>query len=138
MAKEWGNKACNDAKSEVNFRLETEKALRVVKEENKDLLSKLITEERERKSAQAGLKTAEAQAEDQCKLFYQTGIELATSKHLALDLKAELQKVKEAAQLAREAAEAEKQASYILGVEETQARLIEESAEACRDYCNVT
>ena len=60
MAKEWGNKACNDPKSEVNFRLETEKALRVVKEENKDLLSKLITEERERKSAQIGLKTAEA------------------------------------------------------------------------------
>ena len=60
MDKEWGNKACNDAKSEVNFRLETEKALRVVKEENKDLLSKLITEERERKFAQIGLKTAEA------------------------------------------------------------------------------
>ena len=60
MAKEWGNKACNDAKSEVNFRLETKKALRVVKEENKDLLSKLITEERERKSAQIGLKIAEA------------------------------------------------------------------------------
>ena len=36
-----------------------------------------------------------------------------------LDLKAELQKVKEAAQLAREAAEAEKQASYILDIEET-------------------
>ena len=60
MAKEWGNKACNGAKSKVNFRLETEKALRVVKEKNKDLLSKLITEERERKSAQIGLKIAEA------------------------------------------------------------------------------
>ena len=61
MAKEWVNKARNDAKSEVNLRLETEKASRAMKEENKDLLSKLILEERERKFAQAGLKTAEAQ-----------------------------------------------------------------------------
>ena len=71
-------------------------------------------------------------------MLYQTEIKLAISKQLVQDLKAELQKIKEAAQLAREAVEAEKQASYILGVEETQARLIEELAEACRDYCNVT
>ena len=45
---------------------------------------------------------------------------------------------KEAAQLANEATEAEKQASYLLGVEETQARLTEELAEVCRDYCNIT
>ena len=38
------------------------------------------------------------------------------------------------AQLAKEALEAEKQAAYSLGVEETQARLTEELAEACRDY----
>ena len=138
MVEEWVNKARNDTKSEVNLRLETVKALRALKEENKDPLSKLITEERERKSAQAGLKIAEAQAEDPCKLFYQTGIELATSKQLALDLKAELQKVKESAQLAREATEVEKQASYILDVEKSQARLTDELAEACKDYCNVT
>ena len=60
MAKEWVNKARNDAKSEVNLRLETEKASRAMKEENKDLLSKLILEEKERKSAQASLKTVEA------------------------------------------------------------------------------
>ena len=109
-----------------------------MKKENKDLFSKLIVEERERKSTQAGLKTAKAQAEDQRKLLYQTKIELATSKQLVLDLKAELQKVKESAQLAREVAETKKQASYILSVEETQAKLTEELAEACRDYCNVT
>ena len=40
--------------------------------------------------------------------------------------------------MAREAAEAEKQASYALGVEETQVRLAKELAEACRDYCDVT
>ena len=55
-----------------------------------------------------------------------------------LELKAELQKAKEAAQLTKEAIEAEKQASYTLGVEETQARLIEELTEVCRDYCEAT
>ena len=138
MVKECVNKARNEVKFEVNLCLETEKALRAMKEENKDLLSKLIAKERERKSAQAGLKTAEAQVEDQRKLLYQTEIELATSKQLVLDLKVELQKVKEVAQLAKEAAEVEKQASYILGMEEMQARLTKELAQAYRDYCNVT
>ena len=51
MAKEWVNRARNDVKTEVHFYLETEKALGAIKEENKDLLSKLIAEERERKYA---------------------------------------------------------------------------------------
>ena len=57
---------------------------------------------------------------------------------LVLDLKVELQKAKEAVQLAKEAVEAEKQAAYALGMKETQARLTEELADVCRDYCNVT
>ena len=40
--------------------------------------------------------------------------------------------------MAREAAEAEKQASDILGIEETQARLTKELAEVCKDYYKVT
>ena len=40
--------------------------------------------------------------------------------------------------MAKEAVEAEKQASYLLGVEETQIRLTVELAEVCRDYCSVT
>ena len=67
------------------------------KEENKDLATKLIASERDRNSALVGLKNAETQAEDQRKLLYQTEIELATSKQLALDLKAELQKARELA-----------------------------------------
>ena len=55
-----------------------------------------------------GLKIVEAQVEDQRKLLFQTELELATSRQLALDLKAQLQKVKEATQLAKEAAEAKK------------------------------
>ena len=37
-----------------------------------------------------------------------------------------------------EAAEAEKKASYQLGVDETKIRLAEELLEVCRDYCDVT
>ena len=55
-----------------------------------------------------------------------------------LDLRAKLQQAKETTQLAKEAAEAKRQASYTLDVEETQARLTEELAKVCRDYCNVT
>ena len=40
--------------------------------------------------------------------------------------------------MAKEAAEAEKKASYQLGVEETEIRLAEELSEVCRDYCNAT
>ena len=40
--------------------------------------------------------------------------------------------------MVKEAVEAKNQASYLLGVEETQARLIEELAKVCKDYCNIT
>ena len=53
-------------------------------------------------------------------------------------LREELQKVKEAAQLAKEVAEAEKQAVYTLGIEETQASLTEEFSAVCREYCGIS
>ena len=62
-----------------------------------------------------------------------------------LDLKTALQKVedelrrvKEEAQLIREATEAEKNAARQLGAQETEARLSEEIPEVCRDYCNIS
>ena len=67
-----------------------------------------------------------------------TETDLATKRQLVLDLKVELQKAKVETQLAREAAEVEKRASYQLGVKETQVRLTEELSEVCKDYCNVT
>ena len=99
MLEEWVKEARNDVKNKVFLRLKVEKALGAAKEENKELLSKLTVEERERKSAQVGLKSAETQVEDQRKLLYQTELELATSRQLTLDLKAELQKTKDTAQL---------------------------------------
>ena len=40
--------------------------------------------------------------------------------------------------MAKEAAKAEKKASYLLGVEETKIRLTEELSKICRDYCDAT
>ena len=40
--------------------------------------------------------------------------------------------------MAKEAAKAEKKASYQLNVEETEIRLAEELSKVCRDYCNTT
>ena len=91
-----------------------------------------------RSSVEAGFKTVERQAENQYQKLHLTEIDLATQRQLVLDLKAELQRAKVTLQLAKEAAEVEKQASYQLGVEEMQIRLTEELSEVCKDYCNVT
>ena len=54
------------------------------------------------------------------------------------ELRKELRKAREAVQLVKEAAEAEKQVAYTLGVEETQARLTEELSAVCREYCDIS
>ena len=63
---------------------------------------------------------------------------MATEKQLVTDLREELRKAREAAQLLKEVAEAEKQAAYTLGMEETQARLTEEFSAVAKDYCDVS
>ena len=73
----------------------------------------------EKASAEAGLKTTEKQAEGLRKELHYCEINLATEKKLVKDLREEVCKAKEAAQLLKEAAEAEKQAAYALGVQET-------------------
>ena len=93
---------------------------------------------RARDSAEAGLKTTEKQFEDIRKQFHYTEINLATEKQLVAEFREELQKAREAAQLVKEVAEAEKQAAYMLGIEETQARLTEEFSTVCRDYCDIS
>ena len=53
-------------------------------------------------------------------------------------LREEFRKAREAVQLVKEATEAEKQAAYTLGMEETQARLTKEFSAVCRDYCDIS
>ena len=93
---------------------------------------------KEKASAKAGLKTTEKQAEDLRKELYYCEINLATEKQLVKDLRKEFHKAKEAAQLLKVAAKAEKQAAYALGVLETQSRLTEEFSTVARDYCDIT
>ena len=93
---------------------------------------------RDKDSAEACLKTTERQAEDLCKELHYCKINLATEKQMVTDLCEELHKAKEATQLLNEAVEAEKQAAYALGVQETQSRLTEEFSAVARDYCDIT
>ena len=92
-----------------------------------------------RLSAEVGLKTAETQVEDQRKKLYTTELELATQKQFVTDIKAELKKAKDAVEkvvrAAKEATEAAERTSYERGVMDTEARLVEEVAVVCRDYC---
>ena len=93
---------------------------------------------RQRNSAEAGLKTTEKQVEDIRKELHYCEINLATEKQMVTELREELRKARKAAQLLKEAIEAEKQAAYDLGVQETQSRLTEEFSAVARDYYNIT
>ena len=77
----------------------------------------------------------ERQVEDQSQKFHLTEIDLATERQMVLDLKAKLQKSKDAAQVASEAVEAVVKASYERGVWDTETRLAKEVVIMCRDYC---
>ena len=93
---------------------------------------------KEKASAETSLKTTERQVEDLRKELHYCEINLATEKQLVKDLREELHKAKEAAQLLKEAAEAEKQVAYALGVQETPSRLIKEFSTITRDYYDIT
>ena len=138
MAEEWCRNNRKLADVEAISRAEVEKTLGALKQEHHELVEKLKKAETRHRNAEAGLKTAEKQAEDQRQLLHVTEINLATEKQAILDLKTVLQKAKVEVQLAKEAAEAKKRAAYQLGLEETEARLIEELSDVCRDYCNIS
>ena len=88
--------------------------------------------------ADAGLKNTTKQAEDLRQQLHQSKAKLMTEKQMVLDLKAELSKVKEAARVAKEAAEAVVTSSYDRGVRDTEVRLIKEVATVCRDYITMS
>ena len=106
------------AKAEALSHAKVEKSLGFLKQEQLELSEKLKEAEKNRRSAEAGLKNAESQAEDQRQKLFVTETNLAIERQTVLDLKAALQKAeekvqlaKEEAQLVREATEAEKKAS---------------------------
>ena len=113
MVEEWVRNALDEVKVEAHSRTEVKKALRAFKEEHAQLSEKLKEADKAHLSVEAGLKTTERQMEDQRQKLHVTEINLATEKQNVLDLKAKLQKVKDATRVAREAVVA---ASYERGV----------------------
>ena len=113
MAEEW----VRNARDEVNAKAHSRA--------NAELTRKLKEAESAHLSAEAGLKTTEAQAKDQCKKLYTTELELATQKQFVMDLKVELKKAKDATEEAvratKEATEAAERTSYECGVMDTEA-----------------
>ena len=138
MAEDWVKDARNETKAKFNARSEIEKEVGTLKEDQAKLSEQLKEAVRARDSSEAGLKNAEKQAKKQRKQLHYTEINLATEKQLVKELHKEFQKAREAAQLVKEAVEAEKQAAYTLGVGETQAKLTEELSTVCREYCGIT
>ena len=122
----------------MDARAEVEAELGALKEKQAKMAEQLKEAVRARDSAEAGLKTTERQFEEVCKELHYSEINLATEKQMVTELRKELRKAREAAQLLKEAAEAEKQATYTLGVQETQSKFTEEFSAVARDYCDIS
>ena len=90
VAEDWVRTAHNKFDTEAQTRRDVEKVLGTANHEKTQLVKKLKAAKSACQSAEAGLKTTEAQAEDQRKQLYTTQINLATEKAAVLDLKAEL------------------------------------------------
>ena len=100
LAEDWVRSANNSLNVEIQNWHKVEKTLGVANHEKTQLAEKLKAAESVRKSAETGLKSAEAQSEDQRKELYTTQLNLATEKAAILDLRSKLQKAKEALKLA--------------------------------------
>ena len=85
MAKEWYRNARKWADVEALTHADVKKLLGVAKQEQFELSEKLKMADQARSSAEAGLKTAERQAEDQRQKLHLTEIDLATQKQLVID-----------------------------------------------------
>ena len=138
MAEEWVKNARGETRLAQDARAEVEVQLDALKEKQAKMAEQLKEAVRAKDSAEAGLKTIERQFEEIRKELHYSETNLATEKQMVTELREELRKAREAAQLLKEATEAEKQAVYDLGVQETQSRLTEEFSVVARDYCDIT
>ena len=130
--------AFGETRVALDARAEVETELGALNEKHAKMVEQLKEAVRARDSAEVGLKTTERQFEEVRKELHYSEINLATEKQMVTELREELRKARETAQLFKEAAEAEKQAAYALGVQETQSRLIEEFSAVARDYCDIS
>ena len=138
MAERWVKNARGETRVALDARTKVEMELGTLKEKHAKMAEQLKEAVRARDSAEAGLKTTERQIEEVRKELHYFEINLATKKQMVTELREELRKARETAQLFKEAFEAEKQATYALGVQETQSRLTEELSAVTRDYCDIS
>ena len=115
MVEEWVKNSRNETRAALDARDTTEAQLSALKDKQARLAEQVKQAFRDKDSAEAGLKTTERQAEDLRKELHYCEINLATEKQMVKDL----HEAREAAQLLKEAAEAEKQVAYALRVQET-------------------
>ena len=107
MADEWVKNSCNET-SALDARDTTEAQLGALKDKQAQLAEQVKQALRDKDSAEASLKTTERQAKDLRKELHYYKINLATEKQMVTDLREELCKAREAAQLLKEATEAKK------------------------------
>ena len=87
VAEEWVRVSRKEAKAEALSRVDVEKSLGALKQEWVEMSEKLKAVDQARLNAEAGLKTMERQAENQCQKLHLTEIDLATERQLVKDLK---------------------------------------------------
>ena len=138
VAEDWVWSATTNLNAEIQNQYDIEKALGKANHEKTQLAKKLKVAENGWKSVEVGLKSAEAQAEDQRKELYTTQLKLATKKAAVLDLQAKLKGAEEALKVAQEAATAVETLAYERGVQETETRLTAEVTAVCKEYCAET
>ena len=102
------NNARGEARVALDARSKVEVELGALKENHATMAEQLKEAVRVRYSAEVGLKMMERQFEEVRKQLHYTKINLATKKQLVTELHEELRKAREAAQLFKETAEAEK------------------------------
>ena len=137
IAEEWVKDTQNEARLADNLRMETSKSIAITKSKNKELALKLTIVDKDWRSPEAGLKTTKAQAEEQHQKLHYIEIELVMAKQQVVELKAELSKAKEAAQVAQAAIDAIGKKFYDLIVQETEAQLTDELVEVQTEALNV-
>ena len=108
MAEEWVKNTHGEAKTALDAWSEVEVELSALKENHAKMAEQLKEVVKARDSVEAGLRTMEKQFEDMRKQLHYTKINMATEKQLVTELREELCKAREVAQLFKEAAEAKK------------------------------
>ena len=99
--------ARGEARAAMDARSEVEVELGALKENHAKMAEQLKEAAKVRDSAEAGLRMTEKQFEDMRKQLHYTEINLATEKQMVTELREELRKAREAAQLLKEATKAE-------------------------------